>query len=117
MPADLAWDMVGKKRAEFLLSTFKKCWRFLTLLGAIVPDFLQCVRELLGKLKEEEDLVAAAAVLMSEMEAVKIEMAEGEEKGRKYWAKALIKLIALERKNNTQTVLGCIDSSLVLNTH
>lgn len=59
---------------------------------------LQCVGKLLKKPKEKkEGLIAAAAILVLKAKMVEIETAE---KKKKYWPKALIKLIVLEGENN-----------------
>lgn len=62
-----------------------------------MPDSLQHVEKLLEKLKKEKkNLVAAAAVLVLEVETVEIEMVEEKKKGKNYWAMVLVKMIALE---------------------
>lgn len=101
MPVDPAWGVINKEKAKPLFSIFKRCWLFLTLLNAAVPNSPQHVRKLLERPNEEkEGLVAAVAVLVLEIKMVKIEMPEEEKKRRKYWAEALIKLIALKGGNN-----------------
>lgn len=110
--------MVGKEGAKPLLSTFEKYWSFPTLFGAAILDSLQCVGELLKKLnKEKKSSVATTAILISELKMVEIEIAEEEEKRKEYYAEILVKLVTLEEENNTQTVLGYIESSLKLNIH
>lgn len=77
--------MVGKKKGEPLFSTFEKYRLFPTLLGAIMPDSPQHVGELLERPDEEKkDLIAARAVLVSEMEVVEVEMTEKKEGREKY---------------------------------
>lgn len=64
-----------------------------------MPDFLQYVGKLLeNPKKKKESLIAAAAVLVLEAKMMEVEMAEKKKKRRKYWAKVLVKLIALEGK-------------------
>lgn len=49
MSANLAWGMIGKKKAELLFSIFKKYRQFSILLGITVPDSPQHVGKLLKK--------------------------------------------------------------------
>lgn len=69
------------------------------MLDAIVLGFSQCIKKLLKALKKK-DLVAIVAVLILEMETVKIEKIKREKKGKKYWAVALVKMVILKKKSN-----------------
>lgn len=68
--------------------------------------------------EEKENLITVAAIVLK-VKVIKIAKVEKikEKKKKNYWAVALVKIIALEEKNNSQAAFVCIKSGPEFNMY